>query len=197
MARENHPRKVDRASQVVLRVLERAGQFTPSTKMVNLVYLVDYTYYQHYGETLSGLEYQRDHHGPNALDHGIVGRADSLASDKLLERKARPTTYGGPTYLYRLAEAASPVRLSDAGEMVIDDIVAQYGKLSVKAITKVSKGTAAFQNANQYGPLPMEQSIPAMRSENADWSSHLSELEEQGTVSLQDLAERYGLGKCK
>ena len=165
--------------------------------MVKLVYLVDYTYYQYYGETLSGLEYQWDHYGPNALDHAIVARADTLASNLLLERTARPTTYGGPMYLYRLPETTFPDRLTDAGEMVIDDIVAQYGWLSVKAITKVSKETAPFKNANQYDLLPMEHSIPAIVSEKADWSSHLSEVEEQGTVSLQELAERYGLGPCE
>ena len=197
MTTQSSSPNVDRASQVVLRVMERVGQFIPSTKMVKLVYLVDYTYYQHYGETLSGLKYQWDHYGPNALDHAIVGNAESLTNDQLLERKSRTTTHGGPMYLYRLAETTSPARLSDAGEMVIDDIVAQYGWLSVRAITEVSKETAPFKNANQYDILPMEHSIPAMVSEKADWSSHLSEVEEQGTVSLQELAERYGLGQCE
>ena len=193
MAAQNHTPNVDRASRVVLRVLERVGQFTPSTKMVKLVYLVDYTYYQHYGETLSGLEYQRDHYGPNALDHAIVGHADSLTSDKLLERKSRPTTYGGPMYLYGLAETTSPARLSDAGEMVIDDIVAQYGKLSVKAITRVSKKTAPFANAEQYDHLKMEHSIPVMSAPESNWDGHLAELNQQGTISLEELLEEHGL----
>lgn len=193
MAKLNGNDNLDRASQVVLRVLEQVGQLTPSTKVVKLVYLVDYTYFQHYGETLSGLEYQWDHYGPNALDHAIVGRADSLTSDKLLERTARATTYGGPMYLYRLAETTHPARLSDAGEMVINDIVAQYGMLSVQAITNVSKKTAPFANSQQYDRLELQQSIPAMRAPKCDWDEHLAELGQLGTVSLEELLEEHGL----
>ncbi len=196
MAAQNNIPDVDQASQVVLRILEHVGGFTPSAKVVKLVYLVDYTYFQHYGETLSGLEYQRDHCGPKALGDAIASYADRLTSENLLERKSRPNSPGGQMHLYRLADTVSPPRLSDAGEMVIGDIVAQYGMLSVEAITKVSRETAPFKNANQCDLLPMEQSIPAMRSEKADWGSHLAEVEEQGAVSLQELAESYGLNKC-
>lgn len=193
MAKLNGNDNLDRASQVVLRVLEQVGKLTPSTKVVKLVYLVDYTYFQHYGETLSGLEYQWDHYGPNALDHAIVGRADSLTSDKLLERTARTTAYGGPMYLYRLAETTYPARLSDAGEMVINDIVAQYGMLSVQAITNVSKKTAPFAKAEQYDLLEMEHSIPALSALEFEWDGYLAELHQQGTVSLEDLLEEHGL----
>ena len=194
MVAQNHPRKLDSASQVVLRVLEQVGHPIASTKLAQLVYLVDCAYYQHYGETLSGLTYRWGHYGPNALDHGIIGYADDLTKDKLLERETRVNSYGEPAHLYRCAEAASSGRLSDAGEMIIGDIAAQYGMLSVDEITKLSKETAPFENAKRNGQLPMAQSIPAIWSEKPDWSSHLSELEEQGAVSLEELAEGYGLG---
>ena len=184
---------IDGASQVVLRVLELVGNLTPSTKIVKLVYLVDYTYFRHYGETLSGLEYQWDHYGPNALDHAIIGQADSLVSEGLLERKSGLSSHGGPMYLYRFAQAETPSRLSEAGDLVISDIVAQYGSLSVDAITRVSKETAPFANANQYEPLHMEQTMPAMQSEDNGWEAHLLEIEELGTVSLEELVEGYGL----
>ena len=94
-------------------------------------------------------------------------------------------------HLYRLADTVSPPRLSDAGEMIIDDIVAQYGNLSVQGITKASKETAPFENAVQYDLLQMEQTIPAVHAEEEAWRSHLVEIEEHGTISLQELAERY------
>ena len=193
MVTQNAPHNLDRASQVVLRILEHVGEFTPSPKVVKLVYLVDYTYFQHYGETLSGLEYQWGHCGPNALGHAIVGCADSLTGENLLERKSRLNSRGGQMHLYRLADTASPPRLPDAGEMVINDIVAQYGDFSVQKITKASKETAPFENAVQYDLLQMEQTIPAVQAEESAWKSHVSEIEEQGTISLQELTERYGL----
>ena len=193
MAELNEAHDMDRASQVVLRILEQVGKLTPSNKVVKLVYLVDYTYFQHYGETLSGLEYQWDHYGPNALDHAIVGHADSLTREKLLERKSGFNSRGSQMHLYRLAESIVPPRLSDEGEMVISDIVAQYGMLSVQAITDVSKKTAPFANAEQYDRLEMEHSIPSMSALESNWDGHLAELNQQGTVSLEELLEEHGL----
>ena len=193
MATKKALENINPASQVVLRVLEMVGHSIPSTKVVKLVYLVDYAYFQHYGETLSGLEYQWDHYGPNALDHAIVGHADSLVSAKLLERESRFNFHGGQTHRYGISPAVSPPQFPAAGEMVIEDIVAQYGKLSVDAITKVSKQTAPFKDANQYDRLRMEQTAPAVRSATPDWEAHVSELGEQGTVSLEELIEEYRL----
>ena len=184
---------IDPASRIILRVLEKAGGPTPSTKMARLVYLADYVYFQHYGETLSGLEYRWGDNGPDALDHAIVGRADSLARAKLLEKTSCLNASGGRMHLYRLSPSVNPPEFPAAGEMVIEDIVAQYGKLSVDDITKVSKQTAPFKDANQYDLLRMEQTAPAVRSATPDWEAHVSELGEQGTVSLEELVEEYGL----
>lgn len=183
---------IDRASKVVLKVLEQVGGLTPSTKVVKLVYLVDYTYFQFYGETLSGLKYQWDHYGPNALDHAIVGHADSLVSEKLLERKSSLSSRGSQMHLYRLAPTTASPKLSEAGEMIIKDIVTQYGKFSVDAITRISKKTAPFANAEQYDLLQMEQTMPVVRSQDSEWSSHLADLQDEGTVSLEQLVEEYG-----
>ena len=64
---------------VILSVLAKVGGGVPATKLVKLVYLVDYMHYQHFGETVTGLEYQWDHYGPNAVQHGIVSAAEGLA----------------------------------------------------------------------------------------------------------------------
>ena len=194
MATRSSSPNVDRASQVVLRVLERVGQPTPSTKMVKLVYLVDYAYHQNYGETLSGLEYQWDHYGPNALDHGITTRADALVSQQRLQTTKRPNGHGGETIFYHKLSCPKALRMNEAAEMVIDDIVDQYGKLSIDEVTARSKETLAFATAKRRGTLVMNQSAPGMSSSEDDWESHLSDVERNGTTSLEQMIDEYGLG---
>ena len=179
--------------QVILRVLERVGRPTASTKLVKLVYLVDYTYFQHFGETLSGLKYQWDHFGPKALGHGIISRADALVEDSAVLRTTNSNIYGSQTHLYRLSPSCAAPAMDDAGEMVISDIIAQYGWHSVSSITRESKRTAPFQKAVQYDELHMEVSSPAVHSAEDDWEAHLLEVEERGSVSLEELIEEYGL----
>ena len=182
-----------RPDQVILRVLAGVGRPTASTKLVKLVYLVDYTYYQHYGTTLTGLQYQWDHFGPNAEGHAIIGHADDLACSDLVDKTVWPNYYGSTTVGYRFIASAESPSLNSAGEMIVDDIIAQYGGLSVQAITRASKRTAPFDKATQYSPLHMEHAIPALSTEREDWNAHLIEVKEEGTVSLEELMEEYGL----
>ena len=185
---------IDLPSQVIIRLLELLGTHTPSVKIVKLVYLVDYTYYQHYGTTLSGLEYRWGPCDPNAIGHGIVNLADRMANEHLIERTEQPNGYGGETIFYSRIKSASGARLNAQGEMVIGDIVAQYGQLSVHAITEVSKKTAPFANAEQYDRLEMKHSIPAISALESDWDGFLAELNQHGTVSLEQLVDENGSG---
>lgn len=179
--------------RVILRILDHVGRPTASTKLVKLVYLVDYIHFQHFGNTLTGLKYHWDHFGPNALGHGIVSSADSLVDDTLVEKKTMPNIYGGQTVQYRVSPSVETPQLDEVGEMVIHDVIAQYGWHSVTAITKASKKTAPFDSAVQFEPLGMEMRIPAIQIEEDDWEAHIAELEEEGTVSLEELVEEYGL----
>ena len=63
---------------VVLNVLGNVGGRVPATKLVKLVYLTDYIHFQHFGETITGLTYQWDHYGPNAIGHAIVTSAEKF-----------------------------------------------------------------------------------------------------------------------
>ena len=146
-----------RSNKVILRVLAGVGRPIASTQLVKLVYLVDYTHFQHYGETLTGFEYDWDNFGPNAKGHAIISEANALAADgEQVVGTSEPNIYGGQTNRFRFTPAAQPPQLSNVGEMIVDDIIAQYGRLSVRAITRVSKQTAPFESAKQFSSLHMD-----------------------------------------
>ena len=181
-------------TEVILRILAGVGRPIASTKLVKLVYLVDYTHYQHYGETLTGLEYDWDNFGPNAKGHSIVACATELASTgERVKGNSQPNIYGGMTSLFRYVPSEKQPQLGDVGEMIVDDIIAQYGHTSVSEITRRSKETAPFENAVQYSHLQMECHTPAQETKEGEWQSHLREIEEHGSISLDELMEEYGL----
>jgi uncharacterized phage-associated protein len=181
-----------RQNDVILRVLAGVGRPIASTQLVKLVYLVDYTYHQHYGETLSGFEYEWDHFGPNALGHGIIKHAEHLAeSECQIKRTEEPNIYGGQTNKFRFMPSSECPNLGIEGEMVINDILAQYGRLSVRSVTKVSKQTAPFEHIPQYSSIQMEHHIPVHRLEEGEWDRHVEEVEQEGTVSLDELIDEY------
>ena len=117
---------------VILSVLAKVGGGVPATKLVKLVYLVDYIHYQHFGETVTGLEYQWDHYGPNAVQHGIVSAAEGLALKKQIAFKAIDNAYGSVTKYFRSIPDTETPTLDAKAEMVMSDVVNCYGKLSVE-----------------------------------------------------------------
>lgn len=181
------------AAAVIVRVLAGAGGPVPSTKLVKLVYFVDYIYFQHYGRTLTEFQYQWDHFGPNALGHGVIAEAHKLAEQDVVKTTCQPNIYGGETISFAARLDAELPTLSPEAEMVIQDVIHQYGRLSVSAITAKSKQTAPFKNAVQYSLLSMEQSAPAGRTTESDWDAYQRDLKENGILTLEQIKKRYRL----
>ena len=165
----------------------------PTTKLVKLVYLIDYSYFEHYGETLTGFQYMWDHHGPNALSHAIKAEAERLAERGMVRILHKPNIYDSVTTEFSLAAGTQVGRLDSGAEIVVSDVLHLYGHYSVKKITALSKKTKPFRNANQYDPLVFDQSAPVERGEPGDWEAHQSEIEELGTTSQEEIMAEYGL----
>ena len=181
------------AGDVILSVLAKAGGRVPATKLVKLVYLVDYIHYQHFGETVTGLEYQWDNYGPNAVKHGIISKAEWLAQENQINyRPANNLWSGTAKYFNSIPDSAIPT-LPDTVEMVISDVVNRYGKLSVRDITAASKKTGPFKKASQYDMLTMEQSAPAMSTTAEDTEAYRRDVEERGTLTLEQVKREYRL----
>ena len=181
------------ADRVILSVLHKAGSRVPATKLVKLVYLVDYIHYQHYGRTVTGLEYQWDHYGPNAVRHGIIRAAERLSTEGVVDYRAENTSFGNVTKWFGLNPSAELPPLDEEAEMAIGDVVHRFGKLSVQAITAETKKTAPFRAASQYDLLKMEQSAPAFGATPEDLQAFFRDVEDNGTISLEEVKREYGL----
>ena len=181
------------AEDVILNVLSGVKGPVPATKLVKLIYLVDYVHFQHYGSTVTGFQYQWDHYGPNAVGHAIVGEAERLALTEQVNYTQRQNSYGGITKYFELTADCDVPTLSPEPEMAINDVIHQHGRLSVKDITAESKKTEPFRNASPYDMLKMDHSIPAVTTTEEDWRAYQADIEENGTLSLEQIKERYGL----
>jgi uncharacterized phage-associated protein len=149
-----------KASEAILRILAKSGEPVPSTKLVKLTYLVDYLHYQHYGRTLTGFEYTWDHFGPNAVGLAIIGEAEALVMAEQAVIYCVPNIHGGQTNYFKAAPNLDIEPLSDRVEMLIDDIIQQYGGLSIEDVTEITKRTEPFRNASRYSILSMKYSAP-------------------------------------
>lgn len=181
------------AQTVILKVLDNAKPPVPTIKLVKLVYLIDYSYFEHYGETLTGFHYMWDHHGPNALSHAIKAEAEALAKKGIVRILHKPNIYDGVTTEFELAVGTEIGQLDQGAEMVISDILHLFGHYSVSKITAYSKKTRPFKSARQYDHLTFAQSSPVEQGEPGDWEAHRSEIEELGTTSQEEIIAEYGL----
>lgn len=181
------------ADQVILLILAGVGKPVPSAKLINLVYLVDYLYFQHYGRSLTGFLYQWGHVGPDAVGSAIIGEAYELAEKDWVKITCHPNIHGGTTTNFQLRPETEIPALSAEAEMVVGNIVQQYGGLSVSAIAELTQRTASFQAAPKYGLLTMRQSAPAGQTTEEDWEAYQQDLKQNGTLSLEEVKRRYGL----
>jgi hypothetical protein len=142
--------------RVILRVLQEArrvpGRPITRTELVKLVYMVDYLYAQHMsGQTLSGLDYWWDNHGPNAIGNAIVKRADWMELEHGSIRSWEGVTpFGNSKFLYEAGEDM-PVEPIDEGlaEAIIVEVLANYGHLGWKRLTAVAKQTRPVREREQ------------------------------------------------
>lgn len=151
---------MEKVHAMIVSVLQALGAPVHRTKLVKLVYLVDELYYEHFGQTMTGLGYMWDDFGPNAIGNAIVKEADRLALKGIVHMDPRLNYYGETSYLYSLerGKAGLAEKLSKAERYVIRDVVAHYVKYSIRDIVRVSKQTEPFKNAKQYSVLEMKKS---------------------------------------
>lgn len=149
-----------RVDVTIAAVLQALGAPVHRTKLVKLVYLIDELFYEHFGRTMTGLRYMWDDFGPNAIGNAIVKETDRLARRGIVHIDPRPNSWGETSYLYSLEQGKAGLagELSEAEHYVIRDVIAHYGRHSVRDIVKVSKQTDPFKNAQQYSVLRMKKS---------------------------------------
>ena len=175
------------SQKVILSVLDKIGKPVNSTRLVKLIYFTDYLYFQFHGKTLTGFKYMWDHHGPNAVGNAILGETAKLSRKLTVHCTQYPNIHGNTTSLYRILPKKAVPSLSPEAEMIIEDVVRQYGKLNTNQITEASKRTEPFRTAKQYDLLHMKQIARVKRTTAEDYKRYKEQEERLGQVSLEEM----------
>src|SRR5712691_8357142 len=155
---KSRPSPVSPLQATILRVLQGFDNGVPRTKLVKLLYLIDYIYFQHVGRTLTGLQYKWDRFGPNAKNFEIVDDARELVRQHCVRLTEEDNPYGGVTLRYTVElSGKSAVRLDALAERIVSGVVSRYHDASIKRITADAKRTPPFLNAQRGAVLDFDR----------------------------------------
>lgn len=189
----------------ILTILQEARLAIHRTRLVKLVYLADNLFYEHFGRTITGLQYMWDDFGPNAISNAVVREADRLVRDDYVCMKVGTSIYGSENYMYSLGAKKTdiPEKLLEPLErQVLRDTVRSHRRHSLSQVVAASKRTKPFKDVAQYGVLEMEQSseyaelVKAVQ-QNSEFMAGVAEgtkadAEAEG-LPLQEVKRKYGI----
>jgi len=137
-------------AQLIAYLVRRLGS-VPRTKLVKLVYLVDERWSQEHGRTLTGADYIRDNHGPNAEGNAIVKTAEAMQGHEL-KMHTGLSKRGRLQHTYKVGHASRfEPKFDQAKTGVIEEIISLCGGLSIDDIVTVSKSTVPFRESARHG----------------------------------------------
>ncbi|GEM_PF-1279103 len=186
------PVTVNRNEAVILGMLHALGRSgCIRTKLVKLVYLADNFAFEQRGRKLTDFDYVWDHHGPNAVDDGIVQTLAGLAKRGLVacaEFQTQYETYGTKysVPVSRWQPAPADLALAPQDWAAIERIAATYGRKSWQSVVQASKESHPVREARQYSVLKFSHN-PLLEKKRASlWDRHGALLEESFGAAARD-----------
>ena len=145
---------------VVEKVSRLTGMAPTKTQLMKLLYLIDYTHHEQYGETLSGAQYVRYLYGPYSVD---VERAlMDMERTGEVHIEVGVSYEGNPYYCYystlgtmRLADALIE-KLSEERMKLVDEVLARYAPLPLDKLLVEVYETPPMKRARRLGELLLE-----------------------------------------
>ena len=140
---------------LLLCLLHNMGTRAYRTKLVKVTYLIDEAYYRLHGKTITGLTYIWDNYGPNVESNEIVRMLERLAYEGSVTRRVGHTPTGNPTYSYKVNNdfSATDLSLTESEWIEIQAAARKYKRMNVRSITRESKKTDAFRQAEKFDAL--------------------------------------------
>ena len=169
------------------------------TKLVKLVYFIDYIYFQHVGRTLTGVAYVWDHFGPNAAHDEIVKAAEELVKlNAITVRREKPNAHGGVTHYYRpnLEQVLDRQPLDVLGRLIVNDVVGKYRNYTAGEIADASKLTPPFEHATQQGYLEFDREDAFYKTAPPPQDltrEQVEAIEEDEGIGIDEVLAKYGL----
>jgi|SRR3990172_869925 len=184
---------MDEGQRVIAHVLATVGGRVHTTKLVKLVYLVDYVYAQNFGQTATGFKYHWDHYGPNAVGHAVIRETEDLVNRGVVSCYQHISMYGTLAMMFKIADPERLPPLEPAKSAVVRDILAQFGHMGIRDITAASKRTAPFKNAKQYDVLDLDETKNALYTSREDFAAYQGELKKHPPISLEEVHAELGI----
>ncbi|MFC1939978.1 Panacea domain-containing protein [Chloroflexota bacterium] len=196
---------IDKVRAAIMAVIETSDVPVHRTRLVKLIYLADNLYYEHFGETITGLRYMWDNFGPNAISDAIVIEAGNLVQDEYTCMKTGTSMYGSESYLYSMGPKKMEIPdevLSPFERHILLDTVNRFKGKPLGQVVAASKKTKPFREVGQYEVLDMSQSSDYQSLLNSITSDNkiMSEIkeavaagEEAEGMLLQEVKQKYGL----
>ena len=94
--------------------------------LAKLIYLTDVEFYRRYRRQTTSLLYEYDNHGP--FTWAIVDETVKMFSDGLIDVLERPSSYGGPKYVYRCKSEYEPRNLDEHTLKVLQDVNSYFSR---------------------------------------------------------------------
>ncbi len=195
----------DKVRATIMTVIEASNEPVHRTRLVKLIYLADNLYYEHFGETITGLSYMWDDFGPNTISNAVAKEADNLVQDGYACMKMGTSMYGGESYLYNVGPKKIEIPdevLNHLERQILLDTVNRFKGKPLGQVVTASKKTKPFREASQYEVLNMSQSSDYQSLLNSITSDNriMSEIKEAITsgeeaegMELQEVKQKYGI----
>ena len=145
-------RNIEKFRQVLLYVLTQVG-YRPNvgeTVLHKLLYFIDFDYYEKFDESLTGVTYTRNHHGPTAVDLREILRQ----MQKHGETEAVKSKYSQKRHLPLVPPDLSI--LSGRETKHIDEVLSRLAHMNAKELEAYSHGDIPWQAAQPGQPIDYE-----------------------------------------
>ena len=148
-------RNIEKFRQVMLYVLTQVG-YRPNvgeTVLHKLLYFIDFDYYEKFDESLTGVTYIRNHHGPTAVDlREILRQTQKNGETEVV--KSRYYQYSQKRHLPLVPPDLSI--LSGRETKHIDEVLTRLAHMNAKELEAYSHGDIPWQAAQPGQPIDYE-----------------------------------------
>jgi len=158
MSKEPEGREVlkELIAYVIKKVTHLTGRAPTKTQLMKLLYLIDYTHYERYEQTLSGAQYMRYLYGPYSMDIERALMEMEQTGDVHVEMGI--SYYEGNVY-YRYYPTSGTLRLADAlikrlheeRLELVNDVLERYAALSLDKLLDIVYETPPMRRARKLG----------------------------------------------
>lgn len=141
--------ETEKIKKIILLLLNRLNENITRTKIVKLLFLLDYVNYVNNGKKITNISYDYYYYGP--YSRKIIDVIDDMKNENLLSESEHFNSNGNVYYIYSTnSETQNPEQLLDSDETnTFEEVVKKYGHLSLKQLLEYVYSTPPIRDNRQ------------------------------------------------